>query len=45
MELLWEYFLKDYFTYRDNHYTFIGGVDSLDFQKGWLQFLMEYEDY
>lgn len=45
MELLWEYYLKDYFTFRDNHYTFIGGVDSLDFQKGWLQFLMEYEDY
>lgn len=45
MELFIEYFLKDFFTYRENHYTFIGGTNSLDFQKGWLQFLMEHEDY
>ncbi|MCK2156416.1 hypothetical protein [Exiguobacterium sp. 17-1] len=40
MEILWEELLKDYFTYRDNHYTFIGDSKTLDFQKSWLQYLM-----
>lgn len=42
MEIFLERFLKDFFEYRNGQYTFIGGHEMLDFQKGWLQFLMEY---